>query len=597
MAFQMPPLMPHQQLARDFVAAHPHCGVFLGIGGAKTLSTLAALAQVRPAGHILVIAPLAIARSTWLDEIEKWGVPLRTRSLIVDEDDRKLSKEARLQRFSDVPTDPPTMYFVNREMLTQPAQPQTVLELVAAAKAPAGLSQEAVFTMSVMASRGPEPQADLVEAVRDARPLGPRGKRVPKAEAMRWVAELKAAGLAAIVRRDCPSCSGKGCRECRFGLVDQLPTQRVRVNGRWREVPQWPFPTVIIDESQGFKDARSERFKALSRMRPAMTRLIELTGTPTPQSLLDIWSQMYLIDQGASLGSRFTEYRSRYFTPTMHVDGRPVKWAVVPGMETEIYKAISPYVMSAENTTIPLPPVSYDQVNVTLPKDVMAAYKDFAREQVLELASPDPNDPAKLVITADNAAILHGKLIQFASGTMYTDDKHSYQVIHEEKLEMLDHIIGNADGNVLIGYRFRSEREQILAHLAASGRAVEAFDGSRAMGRRWNAGEIEAMVLHPASAGPGLNLQAGGHTLVWYTLSDSLEHYQQLNGRLIRIGQDDHVRIMYLVAKGTRDALTPRSLDMKRWVQEGLLDAVRLDVTPYFDDIEDILGDLDISPL
>ena len=573
---------PDQQYVTDgFVRTH------------NTLSTLAALFEARPAGHILVIAPLAIARSTWLDEIEKWGIPLRTKSLIVDENDRQLTKEARLQRFADVFTDPPTMYFINREMLTQPSN--AVNKLVVSGSGAARTADQ-IRILDVLSTTGGLPTEDLIDHIRDE-DAASGSKPTTKKALNEAIKQVMTDGLVERRRFDCEGCQGRGCPECSFGLIDQMPV--VRKNGR--DVIQWPFATVIIDESQGFKDSTSNRFKALKRVRPAIERLIELTGTPTPQSLLDIWAQMYLLDQGKTLGS-YTAFRAKHFIPTAHIDGRPIKWQILPGAEAQIYQAIAPYVMSARNVSLQLPPVTRTQVNITLPKDVMTAYRDFARDQVLLLAMPDPKDPRRITITADNAAILHGKLVQFASGTIYLDEDRNHTVIHREKLEMLEHLISNASGSVLVAYRYVSEKQEILAYLAKRGHAVEAFDGSRDMVRRWNAQQIPVMVVHPASAGPGLNLQDGGHTLIWHTLPDPLEHYQQLNGRLARPGQANPVTIYELVTKATRDAALPGKLAIKAKVQQGLIDAVEIDVFDVLRDLDQIfdfgdLGDLDINPL
>lgn len=593
MAFRLPTLAPHQQAAHDFIVDNPHCGIFLGIAAGKCLTTLSALARIRPTGHILVVASLSIARSTWLDEINDWDFPLRTKSLIVDENDKQITRDQRLELFEQVHTDPPTMYFINRELLTQPSRPVTTLVPTGAA-IPQGVSNEALHLLDLLVSTGGLTSEKLLEAHR-ARAVADGFKPLAKTRVRKHATELVSAGLATWDRRDCTSCGGKGCRECRFGLIDQMPVKTV--NGR--KVIQWPFPTVIIDESQAFKDPTSGRFKALAKVRPAILRLIELTGTPAPQSLLDLWSQMYLLDQGATLG-RYTQYRAKYFTPTMYVDNRPTKWEILPGAADEIHKVIAPYVMSAVNTTIPMPPVTISHVNITLPKPAMDAYREFSREKVLELAIPDPRNPRRLTITADNAAILHGKQVQFASGTMYVDDSHNHVVIHTEKMEMLDHLISNASGPVLVAYRFVSELTEIMKNLAARGHRVEKFDGSRDMVRRWNARQIPVMVVHPASAGAGLNLQHGGSDLVWYTLPDSLEHYQQLNGRLVRPGQPNPVSIQCLVTKGTKDATIPGSLDRKDKVQKGLLSAVQVstdDFASVIEDINDILGDLDINPL
>lgn len=496
MPFTMPTLLPHQEIVKDWIVQHPKCGIFLTMGGGKTISTLSALAEVRPTGHILVVAPVNIARSTWIDEIEKWGFPLRVRSLIVNDNDKKLTRAKRLERYQEVFTDAPTMYFINIELIED--------------------------------------------------------------------------------------------------LVNNMPVQSI---GGTKTI-MWPFQTVIVDESQTLKNPSSNRFKALRKVSPAIIRLIELTGTPTPNGLLDLWSQMFLLDGGLALGETLTEYRHRYFRPAMYIDNRPVKWELPPGAEQQIYARVGHKVMSASNTKIPLPPVSVDDVPIILSKDTLEAYRDFTKNLVLDLADPDPKKPGTLTITADNAAILYGKQIQFASGTMYTDEKHSYAVIHEEKLAMADYLIRNNGGSpVIIAYRFQSDREQLLKYLTAAGHDVHTFDGSRAMVQRWNTGSIPVMLLQPASAGHGLNLQDGGHTLIWYTLPDSLEHYDQANARLARMGQQNPVQIWRLISKRTRDEKMPERLERKRLVQQGLLDAVRVEVYDIEDDIRELLGDFDLSPV
>lgn len=569
----------HQYVTDGFVRTH------------NTLTTLAALAQVRPAGHILVIAPLSIARSVWLDEIEKWGFPLRTRSLIVDENDRQLSREDRLAGFQQVFSDPPTMYFVNRELLTQPPATTSMVVPAAVGSVGADAPEHAAELLDAVRSLKAITADDLVDHHRERELAQGAARPTAKARLKAALKHLESTGLVARARFDCARCDGRGCQECQFGLIDQMPVKTI---GGKRTI-MWPFPTVVIDESQGFKDPSSNRFKAMRKVRPAISRLVQLTGTPAPQSLLDLWAQMYLIDQGATLGN-YSAYRAKYFVPTVHVDNRPVKWEIMPGAEAEIYKAVAPYVMSAQNTSLPPIPVSINEVNVTLPKPVMEAYREFAREQVLMLAMPDPNDPRRLAITADNAAVLAGKLTQFASGTIYTGEDHAYAVTHREKLAVLEHLVANATGSVLVAYRFIAEKRELMAHLAKRGHRVEAFDGSREMVRRWNAGAIPVMVVHPASAGPGLNLQDGGHTLIWHTLPESLEHYEQLNGRLVRPGQANHVQIHALVAKGTRDAGAPRRLAIKAQVQQGLISAVELRSIDPMTDFDDLLGDLDIDP-
>lgn len=474
MSFIQPTLLPHQALIKQYIIDHPFCGIFLGVGGGKTLTVLMALAAVRPHGHILVIAPPNIARSTWINEIEKFGIPLRTRSLIVNDNDKLLSRAKRLARYDEVFTDPPTMYFISQNLLT-----------------------------------------DLV-------------KYMPM--------------------------TGKGANK----------------------VFTWPFPTVIFDESQGVKNPGSERFKALARARTGMVRLIEMTGTPTPNGLLDLWSQVYLLDQGLALGKTMTAYKEKYFRVTQYANNRPIKWEPLPGAKEEIYARIAHLVMSTKNTSIKMPKAVVEQVNVSMTPDEMQAYKDFKEALVLDLAAANPGEPIVTII-AKNQGVLGNKLLQFASGTLYTDDKHNYRVLHDHKIVMADYLIRNTDSPMLVAYNFRSDRAEILDKLTAMGHDVRAFDGSRAMIKDWNDGKIPVMVLHPASAGPGLNLQEGGHTVLWYSPTDNLEHWIQLNGRVDRMGQKHPVTIYELITKGTRDTRMPMNRERKALVQEGLLDAVYVD--------------------
>ncbi|MEV8601042.1 DEAD/DEAH box helicase [Streptomyces griseoviridis] len=576
-------LMPHQQQIHDFLVDHPFAGAWLGVGAGKTLTTLSVLQTIRPMGHILVIAPVAIARSTWIDEIEKWGFPIRTKSLIVDENDRKLSKAKRLKRFHEVATDPPTMYFINQDLLTQPSQETKLITPVPGAVPAPTLSPEATAILGLLQARGPLGRDELIGEYR-ALVAGNANNKVPaKAKIRAWIQELLKSALVMWEAYDCRSCSGAGCAQCRFGLVDQLPVQNI--NGQSTIV--WPFQTVIIDESQGFKSHDSQRFLALAAVRSAMTRLIELTGTPSPNGLHDLWSQVYLLDQGRTLGQNITAFRNRWFTPKM-VPGTttPAKWIPTANAEAEIHQAISHLVMSAQNTNLQLPALSIQDVNVTLPPDLLRAYKDFKRDLVLDIVQTYTDDDGKLTqsvesIVAANQAVLTSKLMQFASGTLYTADpddpatKGRYEVIHDKKIEMTEYLVRNNGGEpALIAYHFKSDKEQLLARLRKAGIDAQAFDGSRDMVRRWNVKQIPVMLLHPAAAGHGLNLQHGGSTMIWYTLPFSLEHYLQTNGRLFRTGQTKPVTIHRLIAKGTQDERMPSVLAGKQQVQDDLIQAV-----------------------
>lgn len=576
-------LMPHQQQIHNFLVDHPFAGAWLGVGAGKTLTTLSVLQTVRPMGHILVIAPVAIARSTWIDEIEKWGFPIRTKSLIVDENDRKLSKAKRLERFQEVATDPPTMYFINQELLTQPSQETKLITPVPGAVSAPSISPEATAILGLLQARGPMGRDELIDEYR-ALVAGNANNRVPtKAKIRAWIQELLKSALVTWDTYGCRTCSGDGCPECRFGLIDQLPVQNI--NGQNTII--WPFQTVIIDESQGFKSHDSQRFLALATVRPAMNRLIELTGTPSPNGLHDLWSQVYLLDEGQTLGQNITAFRDRWFTPKM-VPGTttPAKWIPTANAEAEIHQAISHLVMSAQNTTLVLPSLTIQDVNVTLPPDLLRAYKDFKRDLVLDIVQSYTDDDGNLThsvesIVAANQAVLTSKLMQFASGTLYTGDpddpatKGRYEVIHDKKIEMTEYLVRNNGGEpLLIAYHFKSDREQLLTRLRKAGIDAQAFDGSRDMVRRWNAKQIPVMLLHPAAAGHGLNLQHGGSTMIWYTLPFSLEHYLQTNGRLFRTGQTKPVTIHRLIAKGTQDERMPSVLAGKQQVQDDLIQAV-----------------------
>ena len=489
MTVAMPELLPHQALIKHYIVDHPHCGIFLGVGGGKTLTVLHSLASIRPSGHILVVAPVNIARSTWLDEIEKWNIPLRTRSLIVNDNDKKLSRVKRLERYEEVFSDPPTMYFINQ---------------------------------------------DLAKDLIDNMPMIGKGKN---------------------------------------------------------KVFQWPFPTVIIDESQGFKNPAAQRFKALKQARPAIIRLVELTGTPTPNGLLDLWAQVYLLDQGLALGETITAYKNKYFNVTKYANNQPIVWEPKPGASEEIYNRVAHLVMSTENTSITMPKTTVEDVNISMTKDELDAYKDFKKNLVLDLAAENPGEPIQTII-AKNQAVLTNKLVQFASGTLYVDEDHNYKVIHDHKIQMADYLIRNTDGPVIVAHMFRSDRAEIKAKLAAYGHDVRAFDGSRAMVKEWNQGKVPVMLLHPASAGHGLNLQDGGNTLIWFTLPYSLEHYIQTNGRLDRMGQKKPVTIYRLITKGTHDVRLPLNLEKKRLVQEGLLDAVHVGADEFMALSEELTTDL-----
>lgn len=338
-----------------------------------------------------------------------------------------------------------------------------------------------------------------------------------------------------------------------------------------------PFDMVVVDELSSFKDQSSKRFKALRRMMPLAKRRIGLTGTPAPNSLLDLWPQMYLLDQGARLGKTITEYRSRYFrieNPyasfskwVLHSDD-----ATREGPNTyaqKIYDRIGDICISMKaEDYLDMPDKILNTTEIYLPPADMARYKLFERELILSMDDQE--------ITAANAAVLSGKLLQFASGAVY-DAESKVHVIHDQKIKVLVEKVEAlmAQGSqVMIAYWFKHERERILTALRAF--KPECLDGNTSeVLRRWNRQEIPVLLIHPASAGHGLNMQHGGDTLIWYSQIWSLELYMQTIGRIYRQGRTRPVLIDHLCVMGTMDVETVEAKQGKRDTQDSLMDAVK----------------------
>lgn len=467
MAMPKLPLYNYQIVAKDFLVSHPKAGLFLDVGFGKTAVTLATLMELAEkgqiSGHILVIAPKSIARSTWIDEMKKWGINANTVSLIVDEKGKQLTKAKREALYADIEKHPSAFYFINREMITN--------------------------------------------------------------------------------------------------LVDWHKTHK----------KPWAFPTVVIDELQSFKSYSAQRFKALKSVETSVTRFIGLTGTPVPNGLMDLWPEIYLMDGGQRLGKTITAYRTTYFYPGLTINGNVVSWRPKIDAEDEIYNKISDLVISIKNPDLKLPNVSYNDVICHMDDDEMAMYKSLMKDQVLDIQTSNGED---ISVEAANAAVLSSKLSQMASGTLYIDDNLNYTVIHQHKLEHLQYIIDNTTSPVLVAYHFKSDKDQIVTYLSERGYDVRPFDGSPEMIHEWNKGKIPIMLLQPASDGRGINIQEGGHTLVWYTIPWSLENYIQTCGRLNRQGQKHPVVIHHLITEGTIDKRILESIKKKDMSEQALLDAV-----------------------
>ena len=327
---------------------------------------------------------------------------------------------------------------------------------------------------------------------------------------------------------------------------------------------KWPFDMVIIDELSSFKSSKAQRFRALKKVRKYIKRIVGLTGTPSPNGLLDLWPEMYLLDEGKALGKTLTSYRETYFLPDKRNASTIFSWKLKAGAEEAIYAKLDGLCISMKAADyLQLPERLFLRREVEMSEKAMALYKTLEKDTLLPFADGD--------IDAPTAAVLTNKLLQAAGGAAY-DENGNVKYLHEDKLEALDQLIEEANGQpVLVFYAFKHERDRIMARYPE---AVDIKEDSAVT--RWNKGEVPIMLAHPASAGHGLNLQAGGHIAIWYGLPTSLELYQQANKRLHRPGQKETVLIHHILMKGTYDykvlddILTPKEIR-----QNALLEALK----------------------
>lgn len=334
----------------------------------------------------------------------------------------------------------------------------------------------------------------------------------------------------------------------------------------------FPFDMVVIDELSSFKSAKAIRFKSLRMVRGKVKRVVGLTGTPAPNGLIDLWPQLYLLDQGQRLGKTITGYRERYFTPGKRNGAVIFDYKLKADTEQQIYDKIGDICISMKaKDYLTLPERINITIEVKLPPDTQKKYNDFEKDQVLALE--DTED-----INAINAAALSTKLRQFANGAIYDDQKNWHEV-HNQKIEALQELVEEANGQpVLIFYSFIHDLERISKALKeykprTLNTASDIAD--------WNAGKIKVLLAHPASAGHGLNLQAGGNIVIWFGLNWSLELYQQANARLDRQGQLKPVTVYHLVVVDTIDTKVFNVLDGKAETQDALMRAVRAIIQKY----------------
>ena len=336
-----------------------------------------------------------------------------------------------------------------------------------------------------------------------------------------------------------------------------------------------PYDMLVIDELSSFKNHQSQRFKALRLARPWIKRVVGLTGTPAPNGLIDLWPQIYLMDRGERLGKTITKYRSVYFTPGRSNGYVVYNYNLQGGAEQAIRNKIGDICISMQaQDYLNMPMLTNNYVRLKMPKDILAAYHKFEKDSIMKLINLDN----EVEITALNAAGLSNKLLQFANGAIYDENKNVYP-IHNIKLEALEEIVEEACGKpVLVAWTYQFDRDRIMKYLSKyKPRELKTAKDIQ----DWNDGKVQLMLAHPASAGHGLNLQAGGNIIVWFGLTWSLELYQQFNARLYRQGQKQGVIIHHLYMAQTHDEDVILALKNKDRVQMSLMNSIKAKIDNY----------------
>ena len=341
-----------------------------------------------------------------------------------------------------------------------------------------------------------------------------------------------------------------------------------RDNVQWLVEEQgrrWKFDMVVLDESTSFKNPNAKRFRAIRKMLPFIRRLVELTGTPSPNNLLDLWAQIFLLDQGERLGRTFSGYREFWFRPKGYVNGTPVNYVPRPYAKENILNLISDICVSMKaEDYLELPELMFEDRFVQLSEKDARTYKKMATDAVLELAGDTE-------ITALNAAALENKLLQLANGAVYDSDHHTH-IVHDCKLEAFMELLEALEGeHVLVFYAFQSDRERILdATFRAGYQTVRTLINPADMDA-WNRGEVKILLAHPASTAYGLNLQQGGRHIIWYGLTWNYEQYVQSNARLHRQGQTKPVIVHRLICRETADEDVAEALERKDGTQQYIM--------------------------
>ena len=344
-----------------------------------------------------------------------------------------------------------------------------------------------------------------------------------------------------------------------------------------REKKPWPFDAVVIDELSSFKSATAKRFRALRRVIGQAKVVIGLTGTPAPNGYIDLWPQVFLLDQGRRLGRTVTGFRSTYFSPGAHKGHIVYEWRLKPDGKQQIDDKLSDLCLSMKaEDWVHLPDILYREVFVRMDRSEREVYEKFQRDRVLPLLDGAITDPENFtsLVAGDTAAIAANKLLQMASGDVY-DDAGGVFHIHDRKLDALEDLIEAANGEpVLVFYSYKTSATAIRRRLPDAVQLGDCGMDTSTVISRWNAGEIPLLLCHPASAGHGLNLQEGGHIVVWFGLPWSLELYQQANARLHRMGQKQAVIVQHILCEDTIDQRVLDALQRKDATQNALLDAL-----------------------
>ncbi|PKL22177.1 MAG: DEAD/DEAH box helicase [Spirochaetae bacterium HGW-Spirochaetae-4] len=331
------------------------------------------------------------------------------------------------------------------------------------------------------------------------------------------------------------------------------------------------FDMVVVDELSSFKNHRSKRFRALMKRRPLVKRIVGLTGTPASNGLIDLWAQFKLLDKGARLGRFIGSYRDAYFSPDKRNGQIVFSYKPAPGAEEKIYRAIDDITISMKaQDHIRMPELVSNEYRITLSDDERNVYEKLRKDLVLDSSGGQ--------VTAANAASLSGKLLQLANGAVYTDEGTTI-ALHDRKLDALEDLIEAANGqSVLVAYWFKHDLERIIGRLEKLGVSFSTLDSSKSI-RIWNDGNLPVGLIHPASAGHGLNLQGGGNCLIWFGLTWSLELYQQTVARLWRQGQQSEtVVVQHLITDQTIDERIMRVLSGKAATQDALIEAVKAEL-------------------